>query len=137
MENSSSTLGGGLSPEDEQAMKDQVERVASHVVAALRPGVQETPTTTPAEPVKLDEADLLKYQLLGSRVESCDLRITMYQRELHHAQIERAKMGYEVAQHVKHLEAKYSTDLRHNMVSEDGYLIPRPAEQRLEALRRG
>ncbi len=88
------------------------------------PGVQATPTS-PAEPVKLDEADLLKYQLLGSRVEASELKMTMYQRELHHAQIERENLRQSVAEHVRHIEAKYKTDLTQFVVSADGYLMPR------------
>ncbi len=86
---------------------------------------QAPPPTFPAEPTKLENEDLLKYQLLGSRVQNADLKITMYQRELQYAQIERAKEAHGLSQFHKSIADKYKFDLHAVQITEDGYIVPR------------
>ena len=92
---------------------------------------QETPTSTtlPSGPARLDEVDLLKYQLLGSRINAAELKTAMYLRELQHAEIEKARLTHEMSQHVQHIEQKYGSSLRDSQVTEDGYIIARPAQR--------
>ena len=88
-----------------------------------------TSTTLPSGPARLDEVDLLKYQLLGSRINAAELKTAMYLRELQHAEIEKARLTHEMSQHVQHIEQKYGSSLRDSQVTEDGYIIARPAQR--------
>lgn len=125
MTDSGKALGGGAPSDAEQTkMEAQAEQVAKAAAAELALGVQAAPG-----PPKLDEGDHMKYQLLGKCVENAELKIAMYQRELQHAQIERAQSVHKLSGHVRHIEQKYSTSLLNSMVTEDGYIVVRP-EQR-------
>lgn len=125
MEDSGKALGGGPPTDEQQAELEALADLSCMaVVDALQAqapvGVQAAPS-----PRQLDEGDHMKYQLLGERVEKSELKMAMYQRELQHAQIERARHVHELSQHVRHIEQKYSTNLSENMVTEDGYIIAR------------
>jgi hypothetical protein len=134
MENKENILGGGpLSPADEQAMSKGVDRMVEHIEGL---GVQETPTS-PSAPIQIDRADLLEYKLLGSRASYAELQVTMYTRELQRSQAEAATITHEGRTFVKALEQKYNVDLSSNMITEDGYLMPRPTDERMKLLQRG
>ena len=104
-------------------------------VAAPTLGVQEAPAPAlvdqaPPDLIKIDETDFLRYQLLGTQVSKAQLLVDMYQRELQRAQSELATTVHAASTHLQGLSTKYNVDFRLNQVSEDGYLVPRPAAQR-------
>lgn len=132
MENAENILGGAPpSVQEQREMEESAGRLLAQAAAAGVLGVQAAPTS-PSTPIKLDEVDLLKYQLLGSKVSEAHTKVMMYERELQHAQIERARLGHEATLHMKGLEEKYQVDFRQSMVTEDGYIIARPLNHGLE-----
>ena len=98
-------------------------------------GVQVAPTA-PSEPIQIDRADLLEYKLFGSRAANAELQVVMYSRELQRSQTEVNTVAHEGRQFVQSLEKKYGVDLTANMITDDGYLVPRPVADRLNQLRR-
>ena len=98
-------------------------------------GVQVAPTA-PSAPLQIDRADLLEYKLYGSRAATAELQVVMYSRELQRSQAEVSTIAHEGRQYIQSLEKKYGVDLTTNMITDDGYLVPRPVADRMNQLRR-
>lgn len=134
MENAGNSLGGAPpSAAEQQAMEEAAEALAQHAATGL--GVQEAPTS-PSTPTQVERADLLEYKLLGSRAANAELQVTMYTRELQRSQADANTIAHEASNFMKGLETKYKTDFRTFMVTEDGYLVPRPIDQRQALMRK-
>lgn len=128
-------LGGGVpSAEEQQEAEAAVTRTVEAAEAVLA-GVQEAPTS-PSMPTQVEREDLLEYKLLGSRAATAELQITMYQRELQRSQTEANVIAHEASGFMKMLETKYGTDMRLFVLTEDGYLVPRPIDQRQALVRK-
>ena len=84
------------------------------------------PTLNTSTPVKLEEVEFLKHQLLLSKVQKAQLLQGMYHRELARAEAELNEQGHQLGQYARALAEKYSVDLRFMIVSDDGYFMPRP-----------
>lgn len=83
-----------------------------------------------ASVVQLEEADHLRYQLIGSKIEHQRLLVDMYAREYQRAQIELANVSQEARKLSIVFEEKYNVDMRLNTVTADGVIAPLPVEQR-------
>lgn len=134
MESSTDTFGPN-SEEERDAARRRDASIAAVLEVASAAGVQEAPTT-PSEPIKIEREDLLEYKLLGSRAEKAELQVTMYHRELQRSQAEANTIAHEARQLLQNFEKKYNVDMAAHMVTEDGYLVPRPVVDRLGQLRR-
>lgn len=88
-----------------------------------------SPTLNTSIPVKLEEVEFLRYQLLLAKVQRSQLLLDMYRREVTRAEAELNEHGRNIGQHTRALAEKYSVDLRAMMVSDDGYFMPRPQQQ--------
>lgn len=84
----------------------------------------------PTEPPKIEEIDLLRYKLCSERVRTAELLVEMYTRELQRAVGERETSRHEFSKFMKTVQTKYDVNLRANMITDDGYLVPRPIQQR-------
>lgn len=96
-----------------------------NVYSPPKAGVQEAPTksTASALPVRLDEVDFLRYQLLREKFSKAQLLGEMYHRELQRAQIELAELGPQVAANLRGIEEKYQVDMHLVSVTADGFLV--------------
>lgn len=94
------------------------------------PGVQEaSPQLRNSEaPQKIEENDLLRYQLLGQKLQKAELLIQMYQRELQHAQAERGALVQDARSQAAVLKQKYGISLETHLITEDGYIILKPRQ---------
>jgi hypothetical protein len=137
MENAAQKLGGGPPTPEEQAHFDVNldTRVTEMERVIAESGVQEAPTS-PSTPTQVEREDLLEYKLLGQRAANAELQVTMYSRELQRSQADANTIAHEAANFMKLLEAKYKTDLRLFMITEDGYLVQRPIDQRQALMRK-
>ena len=134
MENAENKLGGGPSgPEEQQALDEAVGKVLEE--ASAKSGVQVTPTS-PSEPMQVERGDLLEYKLFQERAAHTELQVTMYQRELQRSQADSRSVALEASNFLKGLSEKYKVDLRVYMITDDGYLIPRPVDQRAALMRK-
>lgn len=131
MESSVDTLGPQAATEAE--LEAGAERVLAQIDAQR--GVQEAPTK-PSEPIKIEREDLLEYKWLGSRAANAELQATMYSRELQRAQADASLIAHEGRQLLQKMEKKYNVDMTTHIVTEDGYLAPRPVADHLSQLRR-
>lgn len=75
--------------------------------------------------VELEREEWLIYKLSMVQAREARLRVSMYERELNHAQAEAAKLDHELAKNLKVLSDKYGVDMAMSAITEDGYLIPR------------
>lgn len=133
MENSDSNLGGGPpTPAEREAMDEHVSNVVAAAEAALAP---EAPTS-PSMPQQIERADLLEYKLFSERAARAELQITMYHRELQRSQAEANAVAHEAGQFMETLEKKYTFDRRISTITEDGYVVPRPIDQRAALMRK-
>lgn len=107
------------------ASEPQAQEVPAPISTSTLPPAEEPPT-----PPQIDEADLLRYQLRTERVRTAELLVEMYTRELQRAMGERETTRHELTKFLKSVEAKYSVNLRLNMITDDGFLVPRPIQQR-------
>jgi hypothetical protein len=80
--------------------------------------------------VRLDEADHLKYQLIGSKLEHQRFLVEMYVRECQRAQAELATLTQEARKLSGAFGEKYNVDMQLNTVTADGVIVPLPIEQR-------
>lgn len=86
--------------------------------------------TQPSTPNRLDEADLLRYQLLSERAKRFELQHAVHQAEVQRSELELSRIAGEGLAHMRHIEQKYGVDMRLFTVTEDGTLAPRPPEAR-------
>lgn len=91
-------------------------------------GVQEASNTTTAAstPIQIEEVELLRYRLAGSEHSKAQLVVEMCHREMQHAQIDLAAKTQEIRKLVSTLESKYKFSLQTHIITDDGYLVPRP-----------
>lgn len=92
-------------------------------------GVQEA--SSGSTPIQIDELDLLKYHLAAEKHSKAQLVIDMCQREMQHAQIDLVQRTQELRRIANNLESKYKVSLQTHVISEDGYLLPRPNQLQL------
>lgn len=84
-------------------------------------GVQEAP-----QPLRIEREDHLEYQLVGSKLEKAQLLVEMYGRELQRAQADFTQLKQDARALSAKFEAKYHANLQFNMITEDGFIVPRP-----------
>lgn len=92
-------------------------------------GVQEA--SSGSTPIQIDENDLLRYQLAAEKHSKAQLVMDMCQRETQHAQIDLGARTQELRKVAKALESKYKMSLQTHIITEDGYLVPRPNPSQL------
>lgn len=127
----------------QRQMENTVESAVapSNGTPAPEVGVQEapkpeTPVQLKPQRVTLAEGDFLKYQLIGAKTELVQLKCDVYKRELTRAQGELAEAANEANLFMQTLSEKLGIDMRFHMVTNDGFVIPRPAAERDELVRR-
>ncbi len=121
MENARNSLGGGAAtPDEEMAQSGRVDAAVAHI--------QQLAETQPSTPLRLDEADLLRFMLLSERARRAELQHAMHQDATKRTELELNHIAKEGLAHMQHIEQKYGVDMRLHMVTEDGTLAPRSSE---------
>lgn len=131
MENTENNLSGGLpGPEEEREKVALVEQITESLK-------QETAgPTSPSTPTKIEREDLLEYKLLGSRAANAELQVTMYERELQRSKADMNVVAHEGRKFLETLSEKYKVDFVTHIITEDGYLVPRPIDQLASVMRK-
>ena len=87
------------------------------------------PTLNSTIPVLLPEMDFLKFQLARERYQKAQLAHDICLRETQRAEADLAHKGHLLGLLTRELAQKHEVDLDAMMVSDDGYFMPRPAQQ--------
>lgn len=145
MEKTENNLGGGPpSPEEERERAEHVQHVvaAAEVAALVGPkhpvieALADVRPTSSFTPQQIEREDLLEYKLFSSQAAKAELQITMYHRELQRSQADANLVAHEAGKFMAKLEEKYHFDRNLCTITEDGYVVARPIDQRVAGVRK-